>query len=223
MKKSMSLMFKKMLNGTDLLFGYTMYFLIGICIFAFSLAFCALGLFYFAYMPFEGDFSFNELDNLELLGFLIFIFVTVRFLVRSQSKGESFWAIFTTYVFLLSVTTAFCFAVSCVLLVVFVLKHGQFGISDFQHDVYYFAFFIVHLVVIYALTPLPELNWFSKDSKEDNAPVEKQDAEPVSADSTEEKADSTEEKADSTEEKADSTEEKADFSQTVREIHVLIP
>ncbi|WP_175404907.1 hypothetical protein [Marinomonas sp. FW-1] len=114
----------------------------------------------------------NELDNLELLGFFLFIVVLRRFFVRSGSVGESFSEIVTRYVVISAGAAAFYLTVSCLFLVFF-FKKEQLGVSDYQENDFYLIFFVVYLVALYALTPLPKIEWIQAIKDDYNAEMKK--------------------------------------------------
>lgn len=183
----MWLITKKILNVIDLMVGHTVSFFMSLFIIFFTVLLCFVSFYFFFYMPFDGNLSFSELDNLELLGFFLFIVVLRRFFVRSGSVGESFSEIVTRYVVISAGAAAFFLTVSCLLLV-FASKKEQLGVSDFQKDDLYLVFFVVYLVAIYALTPLPKIAWILRDDKKHNS-VEIQETEPASEAPIEEKTD----------------------------------
>ncbi len=183
----MWLITKKILNAIDLMVGHTVSFFMSLFIIFVTVLLCLVSLYFLFYLPFDGNLSLNELDNLELLGFFLFVIVLRRFFVRSGSVGESFSEIVTRYVVISAGAAAFFLTVSCLLLVL-ASKKEQLSVSDFQKDDIYLVFFVVYLVALYALTPLPKLGWIPKDAKKhDSAKV--QETEPATADSTEDKTD----------------------------------
>jgi hypothetical protein len=154
----MWLISKKILNVIDLIVGHLASFVMSLFIGFFTVLLCFVSFYFLFYMPFDGNLSLNELDNLELLGFFLFIAVLRRFFVRSGSIGKSFSEIVTSYVVISAGAAAFYLTVSCLLLV-FVSKKEQIGVSDFQEDDFYLIFFVVYLIALYALTPLPKIGW----------------------------------------------------------------
>lgn len=183
----MWLITKKILNVIDLMVGHTVFFVMSLFICFFTVILCFVSFYFFFYLPFDGNLSLNELDNLELLGFFLFVIVLRRFFVRSGSVDKSFSEIVTSYVVISAGAAAFFLTVSCLLLVL-ASKKEQLSVSDFQKDDIYLVFFVVYLVALYALTPLPKLGLMSKDVKKPD-PVDDQEAEPASKDPTENKAD----------------------------------
>lgn len=178
---------KKILNLIDLMVGHTVSFFMSLFIIFVTVLLWFVSLYFLFYLPFDGSLSLNELDNLELLGFFLFVIVLRRFFVRSGSVGESFSEIVTRYFVISAGAAAFYLTVACLLLV-FDFKKEQLSVSDFQKDDFYLVFYIVYLVALYALTPLPKIAWVSRDDKKhDSAKV--QETEPASEDSVEEKAD----------------------------------
>lgn len=186
----MSLTIKRLLGQFDLFLGYITSVLMHVFLYAFSVVFCVLGVAAFIFGPFETGFSLNELDNLELLGFACFVFVMVRFFKRSKSVGLSVWLRLKRYVFISALVTAFYSTIFAFVLMSLLHSHGELGISDLNanSDFQYFSFCILYLLSLYAFTPLPKLSWMSKDTEKQGS-IEKPDAEPASANSTEEKAD----------------------------------
>lgn len=163
---------KKILNVIDLIVGHTVSFFMSLFIIVVTVLLWFVGLYFLFYLPFDGNLSLNELDNLELLSFFLFVVVLRRFFVRSGAVGESFREIVTRYVVISAGTAAFYLTVSCLLLV-FVSKKEQLGVSDFQKDDFYLFFFIVYLVALYALTPLPKIAWIQAIKDDYNAEMKK--------------------------------------------------
>jgi hypothetical protein len=183
----MWLITKKILNAIDLMVGHTVSFFMSLFIIFVTVLLWFVSLYFLFYLPFDGNLSLNELDNLELLGFFLFIVVLRRFFVRSGSVGESFSEIVTRYVVISAGAAAFYLTVSCLILVL-ISKKEQLSVSDFQKDDIYLVFFVVYLVALYALTPLPKLAWISKDAKNSDS-VDGQEAEPAPEAPIEEKTD----------------------------------
>lgn len=152
----MWLITKKILNVIDLMVGHTVSFFMSLLIIFFTVLLCFVSLYFLFYLPFDESLSLNELDNLELLGFFLFIVVLRRFFVRSGSVDKSFSEIVTSYVVISAGAAAFFLTVSCLLLVL-ASKKEQLSVSDFQKDDIYLVFFVVYLVALYALTPLPKI------------------------------------------------------------------
>lgn len=152
--------------------GHTASFFMSLFIIFVTVLLWFVSLYFLFYLPFDGNLSLNELDNLELLGFFLFVVVLRRFFVRSGSVGESFSEIVTRYVVISAGAAAFFLTVSCLLLVL-VSKKEQLSVSDFQKDDIYLVFFVVYLVALYALTPLPKIAWIQAIKDDYNAEMKK--------------------------------------------------
>lgn len=172
----MWLIIKNILNVIDLIIGNIASFFMSLFICFFTVLLCFVSFYFLFYLPFDGNISLNELDNLELLGFFLFVIVLRRFFVRSGSVGESFSEIVTRYVVISAGAAAFYLTVSCLLLI-FVSKKEQLGVSDFQKNDFYLVFFIVYLVALYALTPLPKIAWIQAIKDDYNAEMKKAEEE----------------------------------------------
>lgn len=183
----MWLITKKILNVIDLMVGHTVSFFMSLFIIFVTVLLWFVSLYFLFYLPFDGNLSLNELDNLELLGFFLFIVVLRRFFVRSGSVDKSFSEIVTSYVVISAGAAAFFLTVSCLILVL-ISKKEQLSVSDFQKDDIYLVFFVVYLVALYALTPLPKIAWISQDAKKSDS-VDHQVAEPAPEAPIEEKTD----------------------------------
>ena len=185
----MSLTIKKTFTSIDFFLGFLASALMRVLLYVFSFVFCVLGVIALLIEPFMGEanadsfnLSFNELDNLEILVILAFIFVTVRFFKRSKSEGISVWLRLKSYVFISALVGVFYISIFAFILGMVLEDQGDIGISDLNEfgDLQYFSFCLLYLIALYAFAPLPKLGWFSKLVKKESEPEVNKEAEPVS-------------------------------------------
>ena len=173
----MLLMIKRILSSIDLFFGYLMSVFMRFFLYVFSFALCTLGVLDILITPFSDEssddifsFSLNELDNLEALVILVFIFVTVRFFKRSKAEGVTLWLRSKSYVFVSAVSVMFSFAIYVFVIMLVMIDRGVINPSVFYEnsDLEYFSTVIFSILALYAFTPLPQLGWLQKirDKKE---------------------------------------------------------
>jgi len=165
----MLLMIKRILSSIDLFFGYLMSVFMRFFLYVFSFALCTLGVLDILITPFSDEssddifsFSLNELDNLEALVILVFIFVTVRFFKRSKAEGVTLWLRSKSYVFVSAVSVMFSFAIYVFVIMLVMIDRGVINPSVFYEnsDLEYFS------TVIFSILAL--LGWLQKirDKKE---------------------------------------------------------
>lgn len=185
----MSLTIKKIFTSIDFFLGFLASTLMRVLLYVFSFVFCVLGVVALLIEPFMDEanadsfnFSLNELDNLEILVVLAFIFVTVRFFKRSKSEEFSVWLRLKSYVFISALVGVFYISIFAFILGMVLEDQGDIGISDLNEfgDLQYFSFCLLYLISLYAFAPLPKLGWFSKGVKKESEPEVKKEAEPVS-------------------------------------------
>ncbi|WP_417436858.1 hypothetical protein [Idiomarina abyssalis] len=184
----MSLTIKKVLTSIDFFFGFLASILMRFFLYVFSFVFCVFGVVGLLISPFIDEsntdsfnFSFNELDHLEILVILTFVFTTIRFFKRSKSEGVSVWLGLKRYVFISAVIFVFYMSIFFFIFVALLQSQGDIAISDLDlyADLQYFSFCLLYLVCLYGFAPLPKLGWFSKVVKKESDPEVKKEAEPV--------------------------------------------
>ena len=173
----MSLMIKNVFTYVDLFLGYLTSALMRALLYGLTAIFTLLAVLVVLMGPFEGRFSLNELDNLELIVQILFVLITARFFKRSKSEGKSFWSHLKSYCFISTFLSIIFLAFTTFMLFILIEQKGEIGRSDLYGlpDFQYFIFSSVYLLTLHAFTPLPKLNLIKKT-------VKKQDSENIDSD-----------------------------------------
>lgn len=167
----MSMMIKKVLTTIDFFFGSLASALMKILLYVFSFVFCISVVLDILTTPFSDEssdalfsFSLYELDNLEALVILTFIFVTVRFFRRSKAEGVRLWLCLKSYVFVSAVSVMFLSTIYLIVIMLVMIDRGEIGPSIFDEnsDLLYFSDAIFSILALYAFAPLPKLVWLQK-------------------------------------------------------------
>ncbi|RBO83479.1 hypothetical protein [Marinomonas aquiplantarum] len=169
----MSSTIKKVLTSIDSFFGFLASVLMRVLLYVFSFIVCVLTVLDVLTTPFYDEssdaifsFSLNELDNLEAVVILTFIFVTVRFFRRSKAEGVTLWPCLKSYVFVSAVSVAFSSIIYLLVLMLVMFDRGEISLSVFDEhsDLQYFSNAIFTMLALYAFAPLPKLGWLQKMS-----------------------------------------------------------
>ncbi len=169
----MSSTIKKVLTSIDFFFGFLASVLMRVLLYVFSFFVCVLTVLDVLTTPFSDEssdaifsFSLNELDNLEALAILAFIFVTVRFFRRSKAEGVTLWLCLKSYAFVSAVSVAFSSIIYLLVLMLVMFDRGEISPSFFYEnsDLQYFSNAIFSMLALYAFAPLPKLGWLQKMS-----------------------------------------------------------
>lgn len=152
---------KRMLSHFDLFLGYIAFAVMNALFYIFSLTLFIGALLGFLVGPFEGKFSFDELDNFEILGFIAFIFVTVRFFKRGNEVGLSVWFRLKRYVQVSAIVAAIYATIYYLIISILVIDRGEVTLSDLNtnSDFQYFSFCLLYLISLYTFAPLPKVAW----------------------------------------------------------------
>ena len=170
----MSLRIKKTLNFIDLFFGYLMSALIHISLYVLSFFICVLGVWDIFTTPFFDEskddvfrfdsYSTMEVDSLEILAMLLFVFVTVRFFKLGKAEGLTRWLCLKSYVFVSAVSLIVPFTVSLYFILIKIFEYGMLyeTVVEEDADLLYFGSAIFYILALYAFTALPKLSRLQK-------------------------------------------------------------
>lgn len=167
----MSLMIKNVFTYVDLFLGYLTSALMRVLLYGLTAIFTLLAVLVVLVGPFEGRFSLNELDNLELIVQILFVLITARFFKRSKSEGKSFWSHLKSYCFVSTFLSIVFLAFTVLALWVILEQEGEIGRSDLNAlpDFEYFLFSGLYLLALHAFTPLPKLHLIKNTVKKQDS------------------------------------------------------
>ena len=153
----MSLTISKILNSIDIFFSKLLNFIFEITLSALCTISTITAITFVLFVPFERNFKFSELDQLESYTVLAFILVTIRFFKRSKLENVFFAGSLKRYFIIATTSVVFYVLLTYPVLLIklFDNKEIQLKYIKMNMDFIYFTFSSLFIFALYIKAPLP--------------------------------------------------------------------